>query len=210
MAKFCVHCGTALADNAKFCTNCGHTLNEAAPGAQTAGAAAVPPSAAPQAASYAPPQNPSYAPPPGRACPRCGAALDYDAAFCDVCGVSLSGAPQQAQPAPAKKRKTGLIVVLTILLLAALGVGVYFLFLKDREPSTQPTTHTDASNVSGTADTTAPTGTAEETMPTASVPSGNAASAAGIRLPDGAQIVADATLNDAAGLFKGEFLFTEI
>ena len=208
MAKYCPTCGTALADNAKFCTQCGYTLNEA-PEAPAGNSVSMPPPAASQAAYYTPPQPSSYASPPVRACPRCGAALDYDAVFCDVCGVSLNGAPQQVRPAAPKKNKTGLIVALTAVLLAAIGVGIYFL-LRDKQPSDQPT-GTNASSLSETTiPSGCPTGSAEETVPPESDPFGNESSMAGIQIPDGMQRIADAGLNDAAGLWKGQFLFTAL
>jgi hypothetical protein len=166
--------------------------------------------APPQAAAYAPPQAAAYAPPPGRTCPSCGAALAWDAVFCDVCGASLTGAPRQTQFAAApKKKKTGLIVALAVLLAAAIGAGVYFFLLRDKDPSDQPT-GPDGAGVSGTAVPTGPAGTAGEAEPAETDPVGQTSAAAGIRIPDGARIRADAGLNDAAGLWKGQFHFTAL
>lgn len=36
MAKFCMHCGAAIADEAKFCANCGQSVQPAAPAQQVA------------------------------------------------------------------------------------------------------------------------------------------------------------------------------
>lgn len=161
-----------------------------------------------RSASYAQPQASACAPPPGRICPRCGTALAYDAVFCDACGASLNGAPPQARPAAApKKNRTGLIVALAALLLAAVGAALWFFVLRDKEPSDSPA-GTDVSGVTGSVEPTGPLGTGE-TAPPPSDPAGQTVPE-GIRLPDGAQLAADAGLNDAAGLWKGQFRFTAL
>ena len=102
---FCVKCGAQLNDEARFCTNCGTVTETAATGQ---GASAPQPAQQPVFQQTAPPRPPQYAPPP-----------------------YVMPAPQPAQPQyaappyapPKKKRRTGCLVVL-IILLVIMGAGL--------------------------------------------------------------------------------------
>ncbi len=55
-------------------------------------------------------------------CPQCGAQMPEGAQFCGACGASLAPPaqpPVQAAPKSGKKNKTGLIVLVLLLLVAA-------------------------------------------------------------------------------------------
>ena len=129
MAKFCTNCGAPLKENAKFCGNCGNVVANKADPAE--------PAQKPDEVAQVPPD-----PAPGPVDPVQG----HQASF-------VNGTPVPPQPpvggnmytAPAKKKKTGLIVGLiigTVVLLIAAGVLMYFLIgpgaKKDAEPTTAP------------------------------------------------------------------------
>lgn len=85
-------------DGSAFCDECGEPLNASAPSAAPAAQAAPPPPPAqadPEAQSA--PAAPVSA---GQVCPSCGATNPAGEAFCSNCGVSLLGAPAQAQQQP--------------------------------------------------------------------------------------------------------------
>jgi pSer/pThr/pTyr-binding forkhead associated (FHA) protein len=109
VATNCPVCGAPTQPGAMFCENCGASLASdslqsgqaagnlpptvAIPGAQTPGEAitAPGPSAPPEPPSLSPSANPS-----NLTCANCGAILEPDSAFCDMCGapvksVSVSG-----------------------------------------------------------------------------------------------------------------------
>lgn len=89
----CPNCGARQPENAPFCMECGAAIRPTAPG----GYAPPPPG------DYPPTRPAPMAganPGPGRgdavACANCGAQLEPDSAFCDMCGARV--APAQPQP----------------------------------------------------------------------------------------------------------------
>ena len=68
-------------------------------------------------------------------CEKCGTKNPEVARFCENCGASLSVVPVSpaggAAAAVKKKTKAGVIII-ALVLIAALAVGAYFLFFKDK------------------------------------------------------------------------------
>lgn len=54
-------------------------------------------------------------------CTKCGKELNYDAKFCDGCGMSVDGI--EVKEAPKKRKKTGLIIAIVAIVLAFI-IGV--------------------------------------------------------------------------------------
>ena len=126
----CSKCGRENDDSFTFCLDCGNPLK---PGAgedakDTEPTAKAPAPAAP--APAAPPEEPKPAAPPaeskpaaeaapaGAKCPKCGAALQSDDAFCSACGHKIGEEVTKrtqfmhvASPEVAKKPKARLILV---------------------------------------------------------------------------------------------------
>lgn len=98
----CKHCGANIADDAKFCDNCGKPVEPAPTGVLH--------------------------------CPRCNTELEPDSQFCDNCGFRIaSGSPQNETVAPNTQKakndkKTGIIIAIIVLVLAAVGVFGYMQF----------------------------------------------------------------------------------
>ncbi|HEX9092700.1 MAG TPA: zinc ribbon domain-containing protein [Coriobacteriia bacterium] len=155
----CPQCGTDVPAGAKFCPKCGRDMTAASPGATsvmppaaqpTAAMPVVPPPAAAPAvtATYAPPVATAYAPPPG--------------------GPVPPGAP--AGPAPAPKKKIGMIIAIVVIVLLLLcccvpvAIALFVPAVRNMLPfGTQPppvtTTQTPstATTSTGTGTGTAPT-----------------------------------------------------
>ena len=100
----CPVCGAPVTPGEVFCDNCGAALGPSteftpseAEGFRTGAAAPVPPP--PQAAAPAPPY-PAAAPAPAVAlvCSNCGAQLEPDSNFCDMCGTPVGVAVPPAPP----------------------------------------------------------------------------------------------------------------
>lgn len=89
-------------DGSAFCDECGEPLNASAPSEAAAPTQAAPPPPPVQPAQpvQAAPEDQSAPAAPvsgGQICPSCGATNPAGEAFCSNCGVSLLGAPAQAQ-----------------------------------------------------------------------------------------------------------------
>lgn len=108
----CPVCGTQPPAGAPFCPNCGASLISPPP---PPGPAAAPP---PQKYTPPPPPSPSAAssaptvsaPPPSSAagpstCQNCGATLESDSAFCDMCGSPVSASQPPAPPPPPPQQQ---------------------------------------------------------------------------------------------------------
>lgn len=106
--KYCTNCGASSPDNTRFCTNCGQAFPEDAP-------AAPEEQAAPEAVYAAPETAPAEVPAPG-----------YD----------QQPAPQPFLPAekPPKKKKTGLIVGLSVAAICLIGVIIAAVMLLTGTP----------------------------------------------------------------------------
>ena len=62
-------------------------------------------------------------------CPNCGKYVDDNAKFCDSCGAAMLPQPAYVTPAPVKKKKRALPVILSILgvmmVIAIIGAGLF-------------------------------------------------------------------------------------
>jgi hypothetical protein len=127
----CTNCGQAIEEGVPFCTNCG------APAAQASAAPPTPPSFAPSPPSFtqAPPTYPAMG------------------------GYGPGWQPPQAPP-PAGRNRTGLIVgsvVAAVVLLAGLGVGLYFGLRGDGSDNTTSSKSTVTSSSTGSSASTSTT-----------------------------------------------------
>lgn len=118
-------------------------------------------------------------------CRNCGQPVEENSTFCKHCGAALAGGapgtrpegfsaafPQATHPGlqpqplpPSSPRRTGLIIGIiagVLVLLAGIGVGVYFL-VRDRsgETTASATTSTEGTNLEGTDDGNEPFNQAE-------------------------------------------------
>lgn len=94
----CPNCGAQQSEDATFCEYCGQPLPDVATSKPEA-------RALPQASAH-PPTVAITPPDAPLVCPRCGAKLAPDSAFCDMCGVPLrdprlSPVPTSARNVPA-------------------------------------------------------------------------------------------------------------
>ncbi len=105
----CSNCGAQQPDSAAFCAECGATAGKAASRSYSAPPQSppdFPPTRrAPRAGSSGHPAGASSG--GGLTCSNCGASLEADSAFCDMCGTRVSQVPQprpggQYQPPPPK------------------------------------------------------------------------------------------------------------
>lgn len=137
----CKNCGNQISDEAKFCKFCGSSSPDKS------------------AAS------------PGKFCRACGAQNAEGAQFCQNCGNQLASTrpavtpTPPVQPAPAAKKKTGLIVtviVVAVVLLAAAAFGVAYalgLFEQEDAPAKSPAPTETAAATATPEPTAVPTAT---------------------------------------------------
>ena len=122
-ATNCPVCGAPAQTGGLFCENCGASLGAetpqtageevtlpptvAIPGAQTSGNTITSPGSP---STSEPPPVPPTSPPSSLTCANCGAILELDSAFCDMCGTPVSAASQvgdQGLPAPISPQIPG-------------------------------------------------------------------------------------------------------
>ncbi len=99
-AKNCPVCGAPAQPGGLFCENCGASLASEAPQPPAAAFNLPPTVAIPGAAAStpAPPPLPAPAPPSNPTCTNCGAILEQDSAFCDMCGTPVNAPSQTIDP----------------------------------------------------------------------------------------------------------------
>lgn len=115
MAHFCQNCGTALGEGTKFCPGCGTPIPQIAPQQQP-----VQPQP-PQQPQYQQPQQPVYQQPQKQ---HTQSQVHIPEQF------AKKNAARAQKPAPVKKKKGmgGLVAVIVIMLVAAIGVVCFFGF----------------------------------------------------------------------------------
>lgn len=86
MASLCPVCGAQVSPGEQFCNSCGAAIGgqPAAPGLPAMPGSGLPTVGASQSG--------------GRTCANCGAALEPDSAFCDMCGAPVQAAPPSYGP----------------------------------------------------------------------------------------------------------------
>lgn len=99
VASLCPVCGAQVAPGELFCNSCGASIG-GAPGLPSA--AEVPPTMVAPAMAAPSMAAPSMAGPvmAVASCANCGAALEPDSAFCDMCGAPVQAPPAFTPPAP--------------------------------------------------------------------------------------------------------------
>ena len=128
MAKFCQNCGTALGEGTKFCPGCGSPVPQAAPQQQLVQPGQTQP---PQQPQYQQPQ-PQYQQPQ----PQYQQPVQQQRQYTPQPQVQIpqqfaqknAAKAQKSAPAKKKKGKGGLVAVIVILLVAAIGVVCFFGF----------------------------------------------------------------------------------
>lgn len=123
---FCKNCGKQLPDNSKFCTGCGAQLNAAQPTAEPVAPVAEP------VAPVAPAEPESVVAPAAE--PVAYTAAEYDTNPVTAEGEGFFAEADFSEEVPLKKKrkkKAILISTISLVLVAAIAIPLFFVFKKD-------------------------------------------------------------------------------